>query len=109
MSAGWDYAALSKAAKACGGPAKYADQLIANGKALGLSRGRIEGAVGTVIALVLGGCVKYGVDRYNERKLRLETEAAEAKVKFVEAMSQEETCFEKSDAETESTEDTVPE
>ena len=55
----WDYAELSKAAKAAGGPEKLIEALIEAGK----NAGKKEMLPAVIIALFLGGLVTIGIQK----------------------------------------------
>lgn len=86
----WDYAELSKAAKASGGPEKFVDALEAASKSVGRAEGRSEmlpvvGIAALAAAGITAGVFKV-VDYFKKKKEVSQAAVEEAKKELVEGI-----------------------
>lgn len=82
----WDYAELSKAAKAAGGPEKLMDLIENNAKHLGYIEGRISMIPCIVLLMLAAVGITYGTIKFAEQRkakkaaLLLQTEEARSEI-----------------------------
>lgn len=84
MAQNWDYAELSKAAKAVGGPEKYVEMLELKSKAAGKME-MLPWIVGT--SLMTAAAVKV-VDYFKSKKKKNEIEIAKAKEEIINGIKE---------------------
>ena len=88
MAQNWDYAELSKVAKAAGGPEKYVEMLELAGKDAGKMEMRPWiGAVAVGASLVTAAAIKV-VDYFKSKKKKDEMEIAKAKEEIINGIKE---------------------
>jgi len=88
----WDYAELSKAAKAAGGPEKLVNQIAEQSKSLGYSEGQ-ESMLPWIGTAIIGGAllataIRQAYDYFKEKRAISQNALDEAKSELVEGIKQ---------------------
>ena len=84
MVQNWDYAELSKAVKAAGGPEKYVEMIELNSK----KAGKLEMIPWFGVAVVGGAAIIKVVDYFKSKKKENEAEIAKAKEEIIKGIKE---------------------
>lgn len=84
----WDYAELSKSAKAAGGPEMYVDKIEKASKAIGKAEGKVEMIPVVIGAVALTAVTMKAIEYFKAKRKQSQAELEQAKQELIDGINQ---------------------
>lgn len=88
MPKDWDYAVLSKAASAAGGPEMYVDKIEKASKAIGKAEGKVEMIPVVIGAVALTAVTMKAIEYFKAKRKQSQAELEQAKQELIDGIKQ---------------------